>query len=57
MYDFKMSKVNVRNIKNDTREEGSDSYLGRNCYFATLGNEDKYMCEFVKSDDGQFFQK
>ena len=43
-YTFDMSKTNILNIKNDTKEDYENSYLGRNCYFT---NNNKYYCRFT----------
>lgn len=56
-YQYLMSKVDVENIKKDTKEIGIKSYLGRNCSF---NSNNKYVCEFVRpnsSGKNQFFYK
>ena len=56
-YQYLMSKVDVENIKKDTKEIGIKSYLGRNCSF---NSNNKYVCEFVRpnsSGKNQFFTK
>ena len=53
-----MSKTNILNIKNDTKEDYENSYLGRNCYFT---NNNKYYCRFTRneldggSDNGDYW--
>ena len=45
-YQYTMSKTNIDNIKNDTNEDGLNSYLGKECYF---NSSNKYVCEFTRS--------
>lgn len=45
-YQYDMSKTNVKAIKKDTKEEGVNSYLGRNCYFDANNN---YVCELTRN--------
>ena len=40
-----MSKVNVLNIRKDTREDLQNSYLGRECGFVN----DEYQCHFTRN--------
>lgn len=49
-YQYDMSKSNISAIRKDTREEGVNSYLGRNCYFNTNNN---YVCELTRNKNGQ----
>ncbi len=47
-YYYLMSKTNVLNIKNNTKEDYASSYLGRNCYFT---NNNKWHCEFTRNEN------
>lgn len=47
-YRYTMGKQNIENIRKDTNEEGTNSYLGRNCYF---NSDNKYICDFTQNID------
>ena len=45
-YRYSMSKLNIQNIRKDTKEEGVSSYLGRNC---SINAKNEYICEFTRN--------
>lgn len=49
MYQYDLSKTNIKNIKKDTSEEGVNSYLGRNCYFNA---NNQYICDLTRNKNG-----
>ncbi len=45
MYQYTMSKTNIKNIRKDTKEDEAGSYLGRDCSFVN----NKYICKFTRN--------
>ena len=47
-YLYRMSKVNINNIKKNTisEKEKAESYLGKDCYF---NNQNQYICPFTRN--------
>ena len=47
-YDYKLSKVNIENIRNDTASSTIESYLGTNCKINKATNI--YICPFTRGN-------